>query len=127
MTSIPLWVTVGLPALFFFGMGVQALARPQSITKMFGLPQVPADSRTEVRSVYGGFGLAAGAVLVWAWQHPGAEAKGVYLATAVAFAGWAGGRLVGAVIERSTTFFPTWFFFLEELVLGACCFFAWRS
>lgn len=120
-----LWT--GLPIVFFAGMGVLALVRPGAIPRLFGDEARTAASRTEVRSVYGGFGLAAAAVLVWATQAPASEARGVFIALAIAFAGWAGGRVFGALVERDFRFFPTWFFVLEEVLLGLCLWMAARS
>ncbi len=51
-----------MPGILFFAiMGFLALTRPASIPRMFGVTEHTPESRTEVRSVYGGFGIAIAA------------------------------------------------------------------
>jgi hypothetical protein len=47
-------------AVFFLGMGIYALAAPAALVRPFGITLGESTSRSEVRAVYGGFGLAAG-------------------------------------------------------------------
>jgi hypothetical protein len=102
-------VAVYLVIVFFVGMGLLALASPESITGPFGMPTLTPAGRNEVRAVYGGFGLAVAAMLVLALYAPALRA-GVLLAVAGALAGMAAGRLVAALVERPGAFYPAWFY-----------------
>ena len=111
-------MTMQIPviALFFLAMGAYALAVPARVLAIFGVTVASVDGRNEVRAVYGGFGVAIGALLLAAGSAP-ALRPGVLLCVAVALAGMAGGRLVAALLDGSPGFYP-WFFFGVEL-LGA--------
>ncbi len=84
----------------FLAMGLAALARPGRIMATFGVHAVTPDLRNEVRAVYGGFGVAFGALLLASAQL-GALAAGVQLAAGVALLGMAAGRVAGWCVERS--------------------------
>ncbi|MFM7212884.1 MAG: DUF4345 family protein, partial [Actinomycetota bacterium] len=56
--------------------------------------------RSEVRAVYGGFGLAIAGVLVYAAIDTDLR-EGIALTVAIALFGMAAGRLVSAAIDRS--------------------------
>lgn len=90
---------VALVALAFLGMGLVALAQPRRIGHYFGTRFDTADGRNEVRAVYGGFGLAMAAALVAAERIP-ALREGVLVTVALALAGMALGRVLGALVER---------------------------
>jgi hypothetical protein len=109
-------VVVGL---FFFGMGVYALAVPQAIVRPFDYVLKTASSRAEVRGVYGGFGLAIAAVLAYAAVAPGDVRTGVLITVGAALAGMAVGRAVSAVFDERTPFYPNWFYFLVEAIGAA--------
>lgn len=96
----PMTIPVSLVALFFFGMGLAALVRPAFVVGLYGMTPDSPEARNEVRAVYGGFGLAIGAVLLWALHDPAAQ-RGVLLTVGVALVGMAFGRLVGFAIERT--------------------------
>src|SRR6266849_5945598 len=100
-------------ALFFLAMGLVGLAAPERIVAPFGTPVLSGDGRNEVRAVYGGFGIAIGALLLAAPAEPG-----VRLCVAVALAGMAGGRLVAAALERPRRFYPCWFYFAVEVTMA---------
>ena len=57
---------VAVIAFFFLGMGVYALATPAALLRPFGVTPETPTSRSEIRAVYGGFGLAIAAVLAYA-------------------------------------------------------------
>ncbi len=58
-------VIIVLAALGMAGMGFYALSTPSSIPAIFGGTAPSADSRNEIRAVYGGFGVAVAALLAW--------------------------------------------------------------
>jgi hypothetical protein len=111
-------------AVFFLGMGIYALAAPAALTRPFGITLAEAAGRSEVRAVYGGFGLAIAAVLIFAAVNPGEVRTGIMITVAAALAGMAVGRLVSAVVDERTAFYPNWFYFSVEVVaavlFGVC-------
>lgn len=92
-------LSVALVALAFLGMGLVALLRPRRIGDYFGVHFDSVDGRNEVRAVYGGFGLAIAGLLVAAERLPTLR-EGVLVTVAVALAGMALGRVLGALVER---------------------------
>ena len=110
-------------AVFFLGMGLYALAAPAALIRPFGITLPRPESRAEVRAVYGGFGLAIAGVLGYAALNPSA-AQAILITVAVALAGMAVGRLISAVVDERTAFYPNWFYFLVEVVLAAALVFA---
>lgn len=93
-------VILGAVAVAFALMGIGALVRPTVVTRQFGIPELTPEGRSEVRAVYGGFGLAVAAMLVIAITSPDLRA-GIAITVAVALFGMAVGRVVSAVIDRS--------------------------
>src|SRR5215470_2405213 len=116
-------IVVVVVAVFFLGMGAYALAAPTALIKPFGINLDSPVSRSEVRAVYGGFGLAVAAVLVYALYRGGDVGKGIVITVGVALAGMALGRIVSAVLDARTSFYPNWFYCLVETV-GAGALFA---
>jgi uncharacterized protein DUF4345 len=108
--------------VFFFGMGVYALAAPAALVRPFGITLGESASRSEVRAVYGGFGLAIAGVLVFAALRHGDIRNGILITVAAALAGMALGRIVSAVLDSRTSFYPNWFYFLVEAVAAAALF-----
>lgn len=106
--------------VFFLGMGVYALAAPAALIAVFGIALPEPTARSEVRAVYGGFGLAiAGALAYAALQSgPGSLRPGIMITVGLALAGMAFGRIVSAVVDGRTSFYPNWFYFIVE-ALGA--------
>lgn len=112
-------VTV-IVAVFFAGMGLYALATPARLLAPFDISLGSAAARSEVRAVYGGFGLAIAAMLVVSLTA--AELRdGILMTVAAALAGMAFGRLASAPDGR-TSFYPNWFYFLFESVAAAALF-----
>ncbi len=105
---------LGLVALFFFGMGIWGLVAPNRLVAPFHITLDGPDARTEVRAVYGGFGIAIGALLSVAIVERELR-RGAAIAVASALLGMAFGRLVSRVVERSARFYPTWFYFFVEI------------
>jgi len=113
---------IGVIAVFFLGMGVYALAAPAALVRPFGITLGESASRSEVRAVYGGFGLAIAGVLVHAAVADGDFRKGILIAVGAALAGMAFGRLVAAVLGDRTAFYPNWFYCVVEAMAAAALF-----
>lgn len=114
-----------LPAAFFAGMGGLALLRPARIVDRFSVEVGSVDGRNEIRSVYGGFGLAVCGLLVWASYSEGRGEVWVPGTVAALCLGMAAGRLVSFVLERTRGSAVVWSFLLVELalalaLLGSC-------
>ena len=115
-------VTIAI-AVFFLGMGVYAIVAPASLIRPFGVTPETPTSRSEIRAVYGGFGLAIAAVMGYAAFREGDVQKGILITVGVALAGMALGRVVSAVVDERTPFYPNWFYFIVEAT-GAAALFA---
>jgi hypothetical protein len=113
---------IGVIAVFFLGMGVYALAVPAALVRPFGITLGEAASRSEVRAVYGGFGLAIAGVLVFAAVENGDLRSGILIAVGAALAGMAFGRVVAAVLGDRTSFYPNWFYCLVEILAAGALF-----
>lgn len=118
---------IGLVALFFLGMGGYGLVAPASLVAPFGIALPSAVARSEVRAVYGGFGVAMGILLGCAAADVGGVRVGVALTTAVALTGMAFGRLVSRLFERQPAFYPSSFYGCLELLAAAALVFAVRT
>jgi hypothetical protein len=106
-------------AILMAGMGLVAIVRPAAIWSPFGVSPTTPASRSEVRAVYGGYGVAIAALLVYAEHVPDAVRTGVLVAVAVSFFGMAAGRVISAVVEPRALLGAPGFFLLVELGLGA--------
>lgn len=113
---------IAVIGVFFAGMGCYALAAPTAIIRPFGITLGGAASRSEVRAVYGGFGLAMAGVLGYAAVADGDVRTGILIAVGAALAGMAFGRLVSAVLDERTAFYPNWFYCLVEALAAAALF-----
>ena len=113
---------IGVIAVFFLGMGIYALAAPAVLVRPFGITLGESASRSEVRAVYGGFGLAVAGVLVYAAVADGDPRKGILITVAAALAGMAFGRVAAAVLGDRTSFYPNWFYCLIEAVAAGALF-----
>jgi hypothetical protein len=103
-----------MTALFFACMGITALFSPTSITRFFKLSTIGADMRNEVRSVYGGFGIAISGLLTVSVAYPEVQ-RGVILTVAVALFGMAVGRILSFAVELSEGHYPFVFLVVECL------------
>ncbi|WP_280495697.1 DUF4345 family protein [Nocardia asiatica] len=110
--------------VFFLGMGAYALASPVALIRPFGIRLAEPSARYEVRAVYGGFGLAMAAVLAVAALDLGSLRGGIMVAIGAALAGMALGRVVSAVLDERTAFYPTWFYGAVEAIGAAALFLA---
>jgi hypothetical protein len=105
-------------AVLFAVMGLGALVRPALIWAPFGVEPTTPEARSEVRAVYGGFGLALAALLVLT-DDSAALRDGVLVTVAVSLAGMAAGRLVSALTEPRTLLRSPGFFLVVEVGLAA--------
>ena len=103
-------------------MGVYALAAPATLVRPFGIALGVADVASEIRAVYGGFGLAIAAVLGYAAFREGDVRKGILITVGVALLGMALGRIVSALVDARTPFYPNWFYFIVEAVAATALF-----
>ncbi len=113
---------IAVIGVFFAGMGCYALAAPAAIIRPFGITLGSAAARSEVRAVYGGFGLAIAGVLGYAAVANGDVRTGILIAVGAALAGMAIGRLASAVLDERTAFYPNWFYCLVEALAAAALF-----
>ncbi len=111
-----------LPALFFLGMGLLALAAPDRVVDRFGIAVETVAGRTEVRSVYGGFGVAAAGLLAWAALTDGRGQLWIPSVIAVLTFGMAAGRALSLLLDRSRGSAVVWGFVALELVLAVALF-----
>jgi len=105
-------------AVLFLGMGVYALIAPTHLAAPFHQVATP-EGRSEVRAVYGGFGIAVAAMLGVATVDPGDIRRGVVVTVAAALAGMALGRIVSRAVGDRTRFYPVWFYGCIEAVGAA--------
>jgi hypothetical protein len=115
-----------LVALFFLGMGLVALADPERVVAYFGIATLTVDGRSEVRAVYGGFGIAVAALLVFALQSDRLGA-GILAAVGLSLAGMAAGRLVSRLADGGAGFYPRLFLGLELVMAAALLWVAGRQ
>jgi hypothetical protein len=111
-------------AVFFLGMGGYALAAPAALIRPFGFTLTSPVPRSEVRAVYGGFGLAIAALLGYAAFRGGDLQEGILITVGIALAGMALGRIVSAILDGRTSFYPNWLYFTVETVAAAALFLA---
>lgn len=111
-------VVIVAVAVFFLAMGVYGLAVPAALIRPFGLVPASPEARTEIRAVYGGFGVAIAGLLGAALADVGGIRRGAVVAVAVALLGMAFGRLVARVVERPAGFYPSWLYFWFEVAAG---------
>ena len=85
---MPAVAVIGVVAVFFLGMGVYALAAPAALVRPFGITLGESASRSEVRAVYGGFGLAIAGMLVYAVAADSDVRTGILITAASHWRGW---------------------------------------
>ncbi|MEV1172829.1 DUF4345 domain-containing protein [Nonomuraea sp. NPDC049784] len=111
-------VVIAVVAVFFLGMGVYGLLAPAALIRPFRIVADSAEARTEIRAVYGGFGVAVAGLLLVAAADAGGMRTGVVVTVAVSMLGMAFGRLVARSVERPSAFYPSWLYFWVEAVGG---------
>jgi hypothetical protein len=114
-----------ITALFFACMGLTALVSPTSVTRFFRLNAIGADMRNEVRSVYGGFGMAIAGLLTVSVAYREVQ-RGVVLTVAVALFGMAVGRFFSFAVEHSEGHYPL-VFLVVECLLGSFMFYVYTN
>ena len=113
---------IAVIGVFFAGMGIYALAAPAAIIRPFGTTLGGAASRSEIRAVDGGFGLAIAGVLAYAAVAEGHLRDGILITVGAALTGMAFGRIVSAVVDDRTAFYPNWFYCLVEIIAAGALF-----
>lgn len=108
-------VIIGV-GVFFLGMGIYALVAPSALVRPFRVVADTVESRSEVRAVYGGFGLAIAAVLAAAAFDVGGIRAGAVITVAAALGGMALGRVVSRIVDGAAPFYPIWFYLWVEAV-----------
>ncbi|MFI5623759.1 DUF4345 domain-containing protein [Nocardioides sp. NPDC051685] len=111
-------LTIAVVGVFFLAMGTYALVAPGALAAPFHLSAQTPESRSEIRAVYGGFGIAMAAVLGAAALDIGDIRAGAVTAVGLALIGMAGGRFVSRLLDTPVRFYPIWFYFGIELVAG---------
>ena len=101
-------------ALAFALMGIAALAKPTLVTRQFGIRGLEAAGRSEIRAVYGGFGLAMSGMLLAALRSQPLRA-GICLTVGVALAGMALGRVASWAVDRRIERAPLLYLVIETL------------
>jgi hypothetical protein len=110
-----------IAAIFFLGMGVLGLLAPSSIVSQFGILLSNPAARSEVRAVYGGFGLAIGLLLLLGpllFPFYDILAPGINLCLAVSLLGMAGARGFSILVEKEYTIFPNVFYMSVEICIA---------
>ena len=114
-------VTIAI-AVFFLVMGVYALAAPAALIRPFGVTLETPTSRSEIRAVYGGFGLAIAAVLGVRGVSRRRRAEG----DPDHRRRRTGGNGVGPRRVRAggcaNSVLPNWFYFIVEAIAAAALF-----
>ena len=111
-------LAAALVAAFFAGMGILALVRPALMWAPFGVAPTTPAARSEVRGVYGGFGLAIAALLVVSDDAAAGVRDGALIAVAVSLVGMAAGRVVSGLVEPRALLGAPGFFLVVELALA---------
>ncbi|MER6975120.1 DUF4345 domain-containing protein [Nocardioides sp. NPDC000445] len=111
-------LTIAVVGIFFLAMGTYALITPSTLAAPFHLSAKTPESRSEIRAVYGGFGIAMATVLGAAALDIGGIRTGAVTAVGLALIGMAGGRLISRLLDTPVGFYPIWFYFGIELVAG---------
>lgn len=106
-------------AVLFAVMGIGGLVAPGTLVRPFGITLSGAAARTEIRAVYGGFGVAIAVVLTLAVIDVGGIRAGAVTAVAAALLGMAGGRLIARAVDKPCGFYPIWFYFWVEIAGAA--------
>lgn len=112
-------LVLALAAVFFAGMGLYALAAPAALAGPFALTVTLPQARSEIRAVYGGFGLAVAGMLCWSAFGDDGLRNGAALTVGVALAGMAAGHVISRLVDTPTAFYPIWFYCLVEAVGAA--------
>lgn len=108
-------IVIAVVGVFFAGMGIYAFVAPGSILTPAGFTVDNATARSEVRAVYGGFGLAIAGVLAYAAVAASDPVRtGIVITVAAALGGMAFGRIVSGLLGDRPAFYPNWFYCLVE-------------
>jgi len=112
VTALTIWIVM----CFFLALGVFGLVAPARLIKPFRIVAETAESRAEIRAVYGGFGVAISVVLALAALDIASIRRGALVAVAAALLGMAIGRVVSRVVDGPQRWYPIWVYFWVELM-----------
>lgn len=110
---------IALGAASYAGLGIASFLKPDVVPAVIGYQASNADTRTEIRAVYGGLPLAFAASLV------AAPTSGT--AIGLATAGMAAGRAGSSLFEGRPSLKMAGFIALEAAIAGALLIGAHRS
>ncbi len=102
---------IALGAAAYAGLGVASFLKPDVVPSVIGYTAANADTRTEIRAVYGGLPLAFAATLA------ASPSSGTPIG--IATAGMAGGRIASSVFEGRPSAKMAGFVALEVLTAAA--------
>jgi uncharacterized protein YjeT (DUF2065 family) len=103
-------------------IGIGFLWAPEAWARTIEVGARTPMARTDIRATYGGFVLAAGVCLAVPAFHLEWVTPGLFACGSI-YAGFAGGRLLGIVLERQAARLMT-FFLVVEVLGAALSFFA---
>ena len=112
MTSSEVILIIGAAGFGF--MGIAAILVPARVARQFEVTDLTVVGRNEVRAVYGGFGIAIAAVLIWAMLVPDLG-PGICLTVAAALGGMAIGRACSAIMDRKVGIISILYLCLEAI------------
>jgi hypothetical protein len=115
-------VVILVVGVSYLAMGLYALLAPAALVRPFHIVADTPEARSEVRAVYGGFGVAMSVLLGVAALGAEGIRSGVVIAAGTALAGMALGRVVSRVADRGTAFYPVWFYFVVETITAGLLF-----
>ncbi len=116
----PVNITVMTVAVAFLIMGLGALYRPLWVSRQFGIHELSRAARSEIRGVYGGFGIFLSFLLWSAVLNPDLR-SGICLTVATALVGMAAGRGISMLVDRGIDRAPACYL-VAEMVLGSAMF-----
>jgi hypothetical protein len=110
-----------LAFLLFAAMGAALLWKPEYLARVTNQEPATPEARSEIRAVYGGFGIAIALALFTAMVYSDFRG-GIMFTVGIALIGMAAGRGYSAWLERPTSNI-IWGLLAAEALLGLIIFF----
>lgn len=111
LNDFPIYLSI----IGFIFMGLGSFVFPERVTAQFDIPRLSVSGKSEVRAVYGGFGVLMGLMLLVALYMPELR-QGICLTVAAALAGMAIGRIGSAIMDRTIGGYPLFYMCLESVL-----------